>query len=99
MMLSYILFVTFVLLQIADVWTTHYIISRGIGIEANPIMSFWIKKMGLVFGLLVPKVIVISLVVTFIPQGQYGYVAIGLLIALYACVIGNNVKVLRKTNK
>ena len=89
--MSYILFVVFVLLQLADIWTTHQCLYRGIGHEANPIMAFVFKYIGVLPGLILTKIVVIgvfSLVIS-VPL-------IVLVVDLgYLFVVYNNYKILR----
>ncbi len=96
MILSHIMFAVFALLQVADVWTTNYIVSRGIGYEANKVMAYAIKTIGLLPGLLIPKLAMLALVFVFILHVAYGEYILGLLIFLYAYVIANNIKVIQR---
>lgn len=79
-------------LQIADVCTTYFVISRGIGHEANPIMLWMLDSFGLLPGLLIPKAAMLSLVGLYLLAYP---VALALLCLGYAIVVYRNVKVIR----
>lgn len=57
--MAVLLLILLVLLQVADIWTTHRVLERG-GYEANPLVAWmmrrfgrlwWAPKVGLVLGL------------------------------------------------
>lgn len=91
---SNILLIAFIVLQVLDVFTTYKTLSGNKGIEANPIMKFLISKLGLTFGLLIPKFIVIGLVVLTY-ELMSPYILLGLVI-LYIGIIINNFWILNK---
>lgn len=82
-------------LQFADAWTTHRILSRG-GKELNGVVRFFINKFGLLNGLLIAKVplglmIIASAVFQWMPK----YMLLGLC-ALYLLVVLHNFRQLFK---
>lgn len=52
------LFLALLLLQAADIATTYYFKSRNIAPEGNRIMDKLMQEMGLIPGLIIPKVLV-----------------------------------------
>jgi hypothetical protein len=89
------LFTALCVLQLADVATTYYIISRQIGREANPLMAWLIRQFGLAPGLLLPKAaMLVALYLAVLEHGIPHWTLAG-LIALYVWVIYNNVGVIR----
>jgi len=85
------LFTLFVIIQIADGWTTIQCIEFDKGTEANPIVAWGIKKIGLEPALFIYKAIAIGM----------GYflmdypIALGLLCLPYAYIVYNNYKILK----
>ena len=64
-MITEILLITVLILNILDIYTTHRALSGSNAKEANPIVKFFIDKLGLVFGLLAIKIPFIILIVLF----------------------------------
>lgn len=93
-MMTLSLFILLLALQVADVASTAYVIDRGIGRETNPLMIWLIDSLGLAFGLLLPKVVMLSLIYLFAIKGEYAACLLGGLVALYVIVIFNNAKVI-----
>lgn len=87
----YFLFGMLCLLNILDVILTVKIVRTGRGHEANGFMVWMISKLGLVPGLMVPKLVVLVwfgfLAVTMVPQ--VAAALFGLLI-LYVWVVDHN---------
>lgn len=88
-----ILFVLFCMLQVCDVYTTKRILDTRIGHEANPVMAWLIRNTSPLAGLVIPKIVVVSLSYYFLRDSPA--VMLGLC-AVYVWVINNNLKVLRK---
>lgn len=67
-----ILFIWLLLMQITDIVTTYYIIYPvGSALELNPIMEYFIDELGIMWGLILPKVCIsIFAIGTFI----YSYI-------------------------
>lgn len=87
----WLLLVVFVLLQIADVWTTNKVLARG-GREKNPIVRFLMRLFGQLWW--VPKLILtigcgLYLAVQPWPEGPLWLVFI---IVLYAWVVWSNLR-------
>ncbi|HJV54317.1 MAG TPA: DUF5658 family protein [Noviherbaspirillum sp.] len=100
------LFVVLVLLQIADVCTTWHIIRSGIGHEANRLIARIIDDIGLLPGLVLPKVLVMvpaymsaitPLDVRWVDLTQTGILAA--LVLFYVWVVANNVRVIRRAGR
>lgn len=89
------LFAALVVLQLADIATTFYIISRQIGREANPVMAWIIRKCGLAPGLLLPKAAVLTALYLALLEHSMPHWMLAGLIILYGWVIYNNVGVIR----
>lgn len=85
-----------VVLQAADIYTTYVVLRSGRGREANPIVDYVIKKLGLVPGLLAVKVPLLATLPLL--EGAPGLTAAGVLTAVYLFVIYNNVKVMNELN-
>jgi uncharacterized protein YacL len=62
--MSYALVTLLILLQFADAWTTHRLLSNG-GRELNPVMDKLFRKVGLVRGLVL-KVVFVSVLAVFL---------------------------------
>jgi hypothetical protein len=94
MELHKILFLTFIILQVLDIWSTVSVITRGKGSEANKIMAFMILKLGTFWGLTIPKIAVVALI-WYILDIMPLWCLSGMCL-LYLIVIRNNIKVLNK---
>ena len=91
-MIVYILLGVFILLQIADVWTTMAALKTGKAHEANPVMEWFMDKLGVVPSLLIIKAVVIGVVVYFVNV----WIILAILNCLYAFVVYLNIKTLQK---
>jgi hypothetical protein len=91
-MIVYILLGVFILLQIADVWTTMVALKTGKAHEANPIMKWFMDKLGVVPSLLIIKAVVIGVVVYFVNV----WIILAILNCLYAFAVYLNIKTLQK---
>lgn len=87
MTLSLTLFVVLVVLNIADIGTTAYVLTHG-GQEANPVMKWIIDKIGIIPGLLGVKAPLLAVCYFFITQE----VILLTLCAIYAGVVFWNVQ-------
>lgn len=89
------LFILLFALQVADVASTAYVIRRGIGHEANPVMGWLISRLGLTLGLLLPKLAMLVLIYLYVLPVAYAVPILSALIALYAWIVFKNVRVIR----
>jgi hypothetical protein len=86
-----IAFLLFIMLQVADVWTTITGMNSGAS-EANPIMDKLFKKIGVVQGLVLAKSITVVLFGLFLYETWIMWA----FVVLYTGVVANNVYQLRK---
>jgi len=86
-----IAFLLFILLQVADGWTTVTALNLG-GREANPIMEWFFKRLGVVETLLTLKSLTIILFGTVL----YEHWIVWAFVCLYTIVVINNVMAIRK---
>lgn len=92
-MIEYTLAGLLTLLQIADVFTTYNLVKDREADEGNPIMVWCIKKLGLLPGLIVPKLIIITLFgYLFIYYRQLTVAAMIISSGFYVWVIYNNTR-------
>lgn len=92
--MSIYLFIAIAVLQIGDIVTTVACIQSGKGQEANGLMAFLIKRLGLVPALVATKAAILSLLWYALPQ-----MPIEILVAmvfLYVWVVINNAQVYYK---
>lgn len=88
------LLILFATMQVADIVTTYLVISRNKGYEANPIMRQFIVRLGVLPGLLLPKVAVIGLVVWLVSDGMaYMDYVLAISSAGYLWVVISNYKI------
>lgn len=90
-----LIYLALVVLQLADVATTYYIIRTKIGHEANPIMAWLMNKLGLVAGLLLPKAVLATVLYALVQLRGIPIWALLVALALYVWVIFNNAGVIR----
>lgn len=90
------LFIFLVLLQVADVESTCRVIGMGIGHEANPVMAWLIRTLGLLPGLILPKLIVMVLVYVFALELPYIDYLLLILVWFYIFIVFNNVRIVVK---
>ena len=86
-----IAFLLFILLQVADGWTTITALNMN-GREANPLLNYLFRKFGVVQTLLVVKGGSIIIAGLFL----VGHWSLWCLVGLYVLVVGNNVYQIRK---
>ena len=55
----YVLYAILVLLQALDIYTTLEFIQRRKAVEGNPVMKFFMDKLGKEVGLILPKVLLV----------------------------------------
>lgn len=93
------LFALIVALNLADVYTTYRVLSRG-GTEKNPLMAKVFSLVGFLPGLLLVKAVILAaLWWAFVHQGLQGSFFIGLLVlicAVYIWVVVHNASEMRK---
>lgn len=88
------LLILLAVLQVVDVASTAYAIRRGIGYEANPVMAWLIDRLGLVLGLLLSKVVMLSLLYLYsLTYPLFAAYVLGGMSALYAWIVFGNVRV------
>ena len=80
------LFIAFVILQLADIYTTKTILDDG-GREVNPVMAKLFEKFGVLPSLVVSKIVVAVLVYLYVQQHE---IVMSLLVLFYLIVISNN---------
>lgn len=80
-------------LNVADVYTTYKILKNG-GQELNKSVSFLIQKFGLLYGLIVSKIIIMPIVVIelYFKPLPIDYVLVSLICGWYVWVIYHNVR-------
>jgi hypothetical protein len=91
-MIVYILLGVFIILQIADVWTTLAALKTGKAHEANPIMEWFMDKLGVLPALLITKAVIIGVVVYFVNV----WIMLAILNCLYVFAVYLNIKTLQK---
>jgi len=89
-----LLLLSILILNIVDIYTTYQAISNSNAKELNPIVRFFIDKLGLVFGLLLTKAIFIAFIIA-VYQYLPIYALIGINI-LYIAIIINNLIIIKK---
>lgn len=91
-MTSTLIFTALFALQIADFWSTLRALDEGKGKEANPVLDQIIYRIGLVPTLVLAKGAGVALSFYL---AYFGHPILGLaLIALYAYVVQNNLRIL-----
>jgi hypothetical protein len=89
-----ILTVILVALQIFDYVSTIKALESGKGIEANPLVRWFMDKLGTRQGLAALKALGIA--VAFFLYSTGSIIGIGLLVALYGYVVFNNFRIYNK---
>ena len=93
------LFILLCALNLADIYTTHRILGRG-GSELNPLMAKLVARVGVLPGLLLVKVPLVTVLglLMFLGglQGQYWVLLLAVACAVYVYVVWNNVREMRK---
>lgn len=82
-----IAFLLFILLQVADGWTTITALNMN-GRELNPWLNYLFRKFGVVQTLLVSKLLSITIVGMLV----YDHWAVWFLVVVYTFVVANNLK-------
>ena len=82
-----IAFLLFILLQVADGWTTITALNMN-GREANPLLNYLFRKFGVVQTLLVSKLLSITIVGMLV----YDHWAVWFLVVVYTFVVAHNLK-------
>lgn len=79
-----------VALNLADVVSTMKVLKAG-GKELNPVMRFFMTKLGNLPGLLAPKAVILTAAYwAFVPSNMWA--VLGALCLLYVFVVAHNVK-------
>ncbi|HJV51409.1 MAG TPA: DUF5658 family protein [Noviherbaspirillum sp.] len=101
--MSSYLFLALAVFQVMDIATTYYIIRKGIGYEANRMIARLIDDMGLLPGLVIPKVLVMIpayMAVTAPIAVHWAALAqdaiLAALVLLHIAVVTNNLLVIRR---
>ena len=87
--MEYILLFVFTILQFIDSWTTYKVISKG-GRELNPIVRFFIDKLGLKTGLAVVKTATVGIVCAGTILGYFLAFPLAILCLVYGFVVYHN---------
>lgn len=87
--MEYILLAVFTLLQFIDSWTTYKVISKS-GRELNPIVRFFIDKLGIKTGLAVVKTATVGIVCTGTILGYFLAFPLAVLCLVYGFVVYHN---------
>lgn len=82
-----IAFLLFILLQVADGWTTVTSLNMN-GRELNPWLNYLFRKFGVIQTLLVSKLLSITIVGMLV----YDHWAVWFLVVVYTFVVGHNLK-------
>lgn len=90
-----IFYIIFCFLQFLDVVTTKAVLEKG-GVELNPIMRWFFEKFGVEKGLIVSKLLIISIFGYLILMNLLHTYAIVILIAIYCWVVYNNYTQLKR---
>ena len=89
-MLNECLLIFFILLQIADGALTYRVLQRG-GREMNPLLAKIFDRVGVLPGLIIGKGFTIGCGgAIYLFAGAYAVYSLGVLIAIYAWVVGHN---------
>ena len=89
--------IALIILQLADIATTHYALRTGIGYEANPFLRKLFDKFGHEVVLLAMKGAFIVFLLAF--HQHIAIWAVAILLGLYIWIIANNVSVIQKGRK
>ena len=87
------LFITFVVLQLLDIYTTSVALKKG-AVESNPILDELFHVTSVLPALIIVKGILIYLTYNILDTEYISPVLVG-LIALYTWVVVNNIKVIK----
>lgn len=90
-----ILFAMLCALSLADCWTTYIALKSGKGRELNKVLAWLMDKIGMVPALVLIKGIFLTVVYLYCMN----FIALGIVIAMYVAVVGNNLIILRKISK
>lgn len=85
-----IILILFILLQIADGWTTHYAIASGKGQESNPVMKYLLSKFG--YSALYASKVIVSVLAIWAYQ-KVSYIPFIIPTLYYLYIIYGNIKV------
>jgi hypothetical protein len=83
------LLIIFVMLQVADIYTTHRILSQG-GRELNPVMAWLFERFGHLPALVVVKCIIVGLVARYmvgVTAAVFGYNVAGDTVLAAFCIL------------
>ena len=89
------------LLQIGDIWTTYTALSDpSMRLkEKNPLIQFFIDRLGLLPGLIVPKGLFVA-IVWWLGAPTWSHVAVfALLCGFYIWLVHNNYKLIKKRTR
>jgi len=94
-MIESFLFIVLANLQGLDIWTTKTILDSG-GKELNPVMKFFMDKLGVLKALFLIKGLFLGLVAYGIIMNAVSPILLGVLCVVYAVVVAHNWKHLPK---
>ena len=86
----------FVLLQIADIYTTNECLRTKKGREGNPAMAWLFARIGVLPGIIIPKLIIVTLIGVAVALDEMPWWGLAGLCVTYVAVVVNNVLILRK---
>jgi hypothetical protein len=87
--------IAFLVLQVFDVDSTKKVLANG-GRELNPIINFFMKKLGVDHGLYFSKLIVVSFILGLYSIDLIDVVAMTIVNIVYLIVIINNYRISKK---
>ncbi len=90
------LFAFFILLQVGDVYTTNECLRSRKGREGNPVMAWVFSRIGVLPGIIIPKLVIVALIGAAVALHEMPWWALSGLCFAYVIVIINNVLVLEK---
>lgn len=93
--LPYLLVGIAMLLQLADIWTTYRVFQQG-GFEKAPVARWFIKRLGLLPGLVTLKVLVNAPIVAATQAGYMTWWALAAYCLVYVWVVFHNYGQIKK---
>lgn len=91
----YLALALFAALQVADIATTLLILNNG-GRELNPVVKWFIDRLGPVSGLVTIKLLFGAVLGWAVCSGAVGALFVFVLCAMYVVVVGNNLSLILK---
>jgi hypothetical protein len=98
--MTWFLLVVFVVLQGLDVYLTRMVLLKTIGVrEGNPIVAWFMEEFGTTSGLVLPKIVLVSLssfLTVAVGDILLWKVILACLVVVYVFVVRNNYRIARK---